>query len=264
MNSPPRILTLTTDLGTADGYVGAMKGRILSITQDVAIHDISHEIPPQDVWRGAWCLRRAGPRFPPGTVHLAVVDPDVGSMRSGVVIETEHYLLVGPDNGLLSLAARDDGIRRVVEISEESEGWRKSASFDGATLFAPVAGFLVAGMPLDDIGPDAEDLVEWPEEEAAAEGSVIEGSIVLFDRFGNAITNIPASALQDRRIERIFLRASREAYFCTHYAQLAGNSRIGALINSDHRLELALYGKSLQAKLELRTGEPVRVLLGPA
>jgi S-adenosyl-L-methionine hydrolase (adenosine-forming) len=263
MNRARRILTLTTDFGTVDGYVGAMKGRILSVAPDAVLCDITHDIPPQDIGRGAWCLRRAVPQFPSGTVHLAVVDPGVGSLRSGVVIETEHYLLVGPDNGLMHLAARDDGVRRIIEISEDAQEWYKSTSFDGLTLFAPVAALLLAGMPLEDVGPDAEDLVEWPDATARVHGNVVEGRIVLFDRFGNAITDIPGDALQDRAVEHIYLRNSVELRYCDHYGQLAGDAKPGALVNSDGRLELALYGDSAQAKLALRPGDPVRILLRP-
>jgi hypothetical protein len=264
MKRPGRILTLTTDFGTADGYVGAVKGRILSIVPDATLCDVSHDLPPQDIGRGAWCLRRAVPQFPAGTVHLAVVDPGVGSMRSGIVIETERHVLVGPDNGLLYLAARDDGIRRIIEISEDTQEWYKSTSFDGLTLFAPVAALLLSGMPLDDVGPDAEDIVEWPDATVRSQGNVVEGHIVLFDRFGNAMTDIPGEALRGRTVDRIYLRNAQELHFCDHYAQLAGDARPGALINSDGRLELTLYGDSAQARLSLRPGDPVRVLLRPA
>jgi S-adenosyl-L-methionine hydrolase (adenosine-forming) len=264
MNRSGRILTLTTDFGTADGYVGAIKGRILSIAPEVLLCDISHDIPPQDIGRAAWCLRRAVPQFASGTVHLAVVDPGVGSQRAGIVIETEHYLLVGPDNGVLHLAARDDGIRRIIEIGEDAQEWYKSTSFDGLTLFAPVAALLLAGMPLEDVGPDAEELVEWPDLPARAHGNVVEGRVILFDRFGNAITDIPGEALGGRTVEHIYLRNSEELRYCDHYAQLAGDARPGALINSDGRLELTLYGASAQERLGLRPGDPVRVLLRPS
>ncbi|HKI99158.1 MAG TPA: SAM-dependent chlorinase/fluorinase [bacterium] len=263
MSRAAQILTLTTDFGTADGYVGAMKGRILSIAPETLLCDIAHDIPPQDVARGAWCLRRSVSQFPWGTVHLAVVDPGVGSQRAGIVIESEHYLFVGPDNGLLHLAARDDGIRRVIEISEDAQEWYKSTSFDGLTLFAPVAALLVAGMPLEEVGPDAEELVEWSDATAVLHGNVVEGRIVLFDRFGNAITDIPGDVIGDRSVERIYLRNSQELRYCDHYAQLAGDSRPGALINSDGRLELTVYGDSAQARLSLKAGDAVRVLLRP-
>ncbi len=263
MRRGPHLLTLTTDFGTADGYVGAMKGRILSILPEATLFDISHDIPPQDVGRGAWCLRRAVPQFPSGTVHLAVVDPGVGSQRAGIVVETEHYLLVGPDNGVLYLAARDDGIRRVIEINEDTQEWYKSTSFDGLTLFAPVAALLLSGHALEDVGPDAEELVEWPDATARVQGNVIEGRIVLFDRFGNGITDITGESLRGRAIERIYLRNTQELRVCEHYAQLAGDSRPGAIINSDGRLELTVYGESAQGRLNLQAGDTVKVLLRP-
>jgi hypothetical protein len=197
-------------------------------------------------------------------VHLAVVDPGVGSQRAGIVIETERHVFVGPDNGLLYLAARDDGIQRVIEINEDTQEWYKSTSFDGLTLFAPVAALLLAGMPLEDVGPDAEDLVEWPDATARPQGNVVDGAIVLFDRFGNAITDIPGEALRGRKVERVYLRNTQELRYCQHYAQLAGDKRPGALVNSDGRLELTLYGDSAQAQLGLKPGDPVRVLLRPA
>lgn len=264
MTRPGQILTLTTDFGTADGYVGAIKGRILSIAPELVLCDITHDLPPQDIGRGAWCLRRAVPQFPPGTLHLAVVDPGVGSQRAGIVIETEHFLFVGPDNGLLHLAAKDDGIRRVIEISEDTQEWYKSTSFDGLTLFAPVAALLSAGMPLEDVGPDAEELVEWPDVTARLQGNVVEGHVLLFDRFGNAVTDIPTEVLQGRAVDHVYLRHTEELRYCDHYAQLVGDNEAGALINSDGRLELTVYGGSARERLGLNPGDPVRVLLRPA
>ena len=212
---------------------------------------------------GAWCLRRAALRFPEGTVHLAVVDPGVGSERSGVVVETERYLFVGPDNGLLSLAAQADGIRRVVEISEAGAHWKKSQSFDGLSLFAPVAALLADGHPLEEFGPEAEDLTELTEKMAHALGNVIEGEVILFDQFGNAITNITAAQLKGRRVKRIILRSEIMVQVCTHYSEMAGGKNIGGLVNSDNRLELSVFAGSAQKVQNIQTGDPVRVLLEP-
>lgn len=257
----PIVITLTTDFGTADGYVGAMKGRLLSICPDAVLCDITHAIAPQHLWQAAWCLRRAVPHFPPGTVHLCVVDPGVGSARSGLVLQTERYLLVGPDNGVLTLAARDDRLLRAIEIDETSGAWRKSHSFDGLHLFAPVAAHLAAGMPLEEVGPEAEDLEHLPEREPAVQGNVVEGAIVLIDRYGNAISNIARRHVESRHIERVFLASGQEVMLCDHYAQIAGAQRPGALFNSDDLLEIALYGDSAHERLHLREGESVRVLL---
>ncbi len=255
------LITLTTDFGTVDGYVGAMKGRILTIARGVTVLDISHDIPPQSILHGAWCLRRAAPRFPEGTIHVAVVDPGVGSWRSALAIETSHYYFVGPDNGVLSLAAQDDGIVRVVEINENTRHWQKSASFDGLTLFAPVAAHLASGLPLEAVGTDAEDVVTLPEPQPVYSEGVVEGMVVLFDRFGNALTNISRTDLENRPIDRVFLQSGLEAKVCEHYAQLAGSGRVGAVWNSDGRLELSLFEQSLKDRLGVDVGEPVRVIL---
>ena len=110
------LLTLTTDFGTAGGYAGAIKGRVLSAVPETTIVDISHDIAPHNIAEGAWCLRRAVPRFPPGSVHMAVVDPGVGGGRAGLIVRTERFLLLAPDNGLLTLIAREDGIRRILAV----------------------------------------------------------------------------------------------------------------------------------------------------
>ncbi len=256
-------ITLTTDFGTADGYAGAIKGRLLAMVPRVPVVDITHDIAPQAVMQGAWCLRRAARTFPPGTVHVAVVDPEVGSWRSALVVETEQNLLVGPDNGVLSLAAREGVIRRVIEIVERPGHWTKSASFDGLTLFAPVAAHLANGLDLDSIGTELEDLVTLPEPLPERRGFSIMGQVLFWDRFGNCITNIAKEHIGQRPVERIFLRTDLEVLPCEHYAQLAGKGRIGGLWNSDGRLELALFGESLRDRLSLKAGEPVKVLLKP-
>jgi S-adenosylmethionine hydrolase len=254
-------LTLTTDFGTRDGYVGAMKGCLLSLAPRIPVVDISHDVSPQGVLEGAWCLRRAVPKFPAGTVHLAVIDPEVGGWRGAVVVMTERFLLVGPDNGLLSLAARDDGIRRVIEIRERPGRWTKSASFDGLSLFAPVAAHLALGRSLEQVGEDVEDLLSLPDPQPIRVGSSLAGQVLLTDRFGNCITNIRRAAIGTALIERVEVLPGLEARPCTHYAELAGSDVVGALWNSDGHLELAQFGQPLAARRGLLPGQPVRVVL---
>jgi len=262
MSEPAPIVTLTTDFGTADGYVGAMKGRILTLAPAARLVDISHDIPPQDVLQGAWCLRRAVPRFPPGTIHAAVVDPEVGSGRAALVVETEHFLLVGPDNGLLALAATDDGIRRIVRVGERPGGWARSGTFDGLTLFAPVAAALARGEPPASFGEPAGALQPLPRPEPTVAGDRVQGAILLFDRFGNGITDVTAELVGDAVVERVTFGAGHEARPVGHYG--AGPpGRPVALWNSDRHLELALRGDSLQRRLGLTPGTPVTVHLQP-
>jgi S-adenosylmethionine hydrolase len=260
MTAPAPCITLTTDFGTRDGYVGAMKGRLLSLAPEIPIVDISHDLPPQGIVEGAWCLRRAAPKFPTGSVHLAVVDPEVGSWRSALVVMTERFLLVGPDNGLLSLAARDDGIRRVIEIRDRPDQWSKSANFDGLTLFAPVAAHLARGLELDEVGEDAEDLVSLPDSQPTRVGLALVGEVLFTDRFGNCITNIQRGLVGSRSIDRVVVQPGLDARLCDHYAEVAGSGTVGALWNSDGHLELTVFGQSAAARLGLRPGDPVRLL----
>ena len=265
----PLFLTLTTDFGTQDGFAGAVRGRILSIVPQAQLHDITHEISPQNVMQGAWALRRAAGHYPAGTVHLAVVDPGVGSERRGLVIQTRRYLFVGPDNGLLSLAAEDDGIQRVFSIQPAEGLGQKSNTFDGIHLFAPVAAHLLMGLDPAQTGDEIKDWFVLEEEIPWGRGVELFGRLLYFDRFGNGFTNISREAINRMEIARVYLRPTYpaqpevEAVFCTHYDEIPEDGQVGALFNSDGRLELAFKSASLQARLGLKGEEQVRVVYKP-
>jgi S-adenosylmethionine hydrolase len=257
------LLTLTSDFGTAEGYAGAMKGRVLSLAPEAVLVDISHEISPQDVLQGAWCLKRAVPQFPPGTLHLAVVDPGVGSARRGIVVETERFLLVGPDNGLLIWAAEADGIRSVRAIDPARGAWRRSATFDGLSLFATVAGHLLSGLAVESVGPALDRWVHLELKRPTACQSCIEGEVILHDRFGNAITNITQEALSERPLARVELGRPGPVRLCASYSDLASEPGVvGALWNSDGHLELFLYAGSALCVAGLARGSLVRAFPG--
>jgi hypothetical protein len=197
------IVTVTTDFGTRDGYVAAMKGVILSIAPDATIVDISHEIMPQGVAEGAFVLAQAAHWFPPGTVHLVVIDPGVGGPRRAVAVETGRHRFVAPDNGVLTQALHGEDVIAAVSLTRPRY-WRArepSATFHGRDIFAPVAAHLATGVALSAVGEampvdDLETLaasrpVEHPD------GSIV-GQIIHVDRFGNLISNIPADLLSDR------------------------------------------------------------------
>jgi S-adenosylmethionine hydrolase len=225
------LITLTTDFGTRDGYVAAIKGRILALCGAARLLDLSHAIPPQDLWAAGRLLARAVPEFPPRTIHLAVVDPGVGSARRALVIRAgaggAEQLLVGPDNGLLWPAverlggswqawevvtpptavpnAESGGASHTTEGAEATtERWCKDATFDGLALFAPVAAWLARGMEPPEVGPTVRRLRRLKIGEAArrleptggqavgrGQRLVAEGRVEFFDHFGNAVTNIP-------------------------------------------------------------------------
>ncbi len=256
-----QVITLTTDFGTEDGYVGAMKGRILSICPHAHIVDISHDIPPQDLLSGALTVMRSAPCFPEGTIHIAVVDPGVGSGRAGLLAECETAAFVAPDNGLLSLVFEEMPPGRLLRIHSETSRWKKHSSFDGLSLFAPVAAHLAQGMDPAEIGEEMGDYVRIPIPQPVPGGNVITGEILDFDRFGNAISNIGAEHLASLHNDRPWVYCGQHRLQVqNHYSQSAEESaQVFALVNSDGLLEVAVYNASAQTLLNLRRGDEVRV-----
>lgn len=191
------IITLTTDFGLQDHYVSAMKAVILGICPDIRFVDVSHQIPPQDVMAGAWVVRNAAMIYPAGTVHLVVVDPGVGTSRHPVAIQIEDQFFVGPDNGIFSLIV-DEFRYKAVRLTEKKY-WREipSNTFHGRDIFAPVAGHLAKGVPLDKLGEPLEELVTYRWAVPISDKDGILGWIIHIDRFGNLISNIPASLIDE-------------------------------------------------------------------
>jgi S-adenosylmethionine hydrolase len=195
----PPTITFLTDFGITDTYVGQVKGAILALTPDAHVVDLTHAIPPQDVAAGAFLLWSSVAVFAPGTVHLAVVDPGVGSARRAVAIQTGRGdLLVGPDNGLLLPAAnRLGGVARAVDLRNPAY-WRPTLSptFHGRDLFGPAAAHLARGVPLETLGPSVVDL-QRPIDFAPprAEPGRLVGTVLHVDTYGNLVTSIPAADL---------------------------------------------------------------------
>ena len=181
------IITLTTDFGTADGYVGEVKGMLLSLAPNAELVDITHDIPPQDVDQGRLTVARVWRRFPSSTVHLVVIDPGVGSNRAALAVQSDGRFLVGPDNGVLSPALLVAGAR-VVELPLPP---RSSATFHGRDVFAPAAAALARGESIEELGRVASSPIvrRTPEPVRRSDGA-LEGEIIVLDRFGNAVTNL--------------------------------------------------------------------------
>lgn len=193
----PHIYTFTTDFGPGE-YVGAMKGALLSIDPEATIVDIDHGIRPQDIRHGAYVLLTAVPHYP-FAVHVAVVDPGVGTSRRALVVVCEGAILLGPDNGLLVPAARRLGLKEVREITNRKLLAKEvSSTFHGRDVFAPVAAHLQTGTKVKDVGPVITDFVDldFGEPKASPEGLV--GIVLTTDRFGNIITNLPRAAVEKR------------------------------------------------------------------
>lgn len=254
-----QIVTLLTDFGTTDGYVAAMKGVILSARPDTQIIDAAHDIPAHDVRAGAWALRHYWKLYPKDTIHIAVVDPGVGSARRALLARADGRWLIGPDNGLFSWALREarktdvwalkTTVRRASEIS---------ATFHGRDVFAHAAGLLAAGAPLRDLVGRTIRPRLFPRPRPVRRGREIWGAVMHIDQFGNAITNIPADMLKGPGPRLIECGPFRVSGLAQCYADAPPGHPL-ALVESTGLLELAVReGNAAKARL-IRLGDRVLV-----
>lgn len=271
------IITLTTDFGSADGYVGAMKGVILGIAPHARIVDITHQLPPQDVRAAAWVLHNVVPYFPKNTIHVAVIDPGVGSARRPLAIRTASARFVGPDNGIFSyVLATGAGppTRELENIPSEKRAdpqilcldnpryWLASISrtFHGRDIFSPVAANLAAGAPFAAMGTPITDPITFPFPQAEAlEDGTIRGEIIYQDHFGNLVSSIPGAWLADRRW-RIQIAGHQVMGPSLTYAAVRPGELV-ALVGSSGQLEVAVRDGSAARHLDAGPGEPV--VVGP-
>ncbi len=246
-SSPAPIITLTSDFGLADSYVAEMKGAILSRLPAVVLVDVSHDVPPHDVEAGAYLLQRAVPAFPAGTVHLAVVDPGVGSARRGLVLAAAGQWLVGPDNGLLGPFLAGSGAWSL-DAARLATG-PVSATFHGRDLFAPAAARLAAGEEPDAFATPVADPVR-PE-------ATPRPRILHVDRFGNCVTNLAPDRLPEGGW---ILEAGGHAVRrrVSTYADAPPGEPV-LILGSAGLLEIALREESAAARLGLRRGQPVHL-----
>jgi S-adenosylmethionine hydrolase len=249
------IVTFTTDFGSSDGYAGAMKGVVLSLAPQAVLVDISHGVPARDVQAGAFALAQAAPLFPPGTIHVGVVDPGVGGARAPVVVAAGGALFVGPDNGLFSLAAPEP--RRAWRI--ENPSFRRepvSATFHGRDVFAPAAGRLAAGWAPEEAGPPLEQLAILPLTSAPL-GEGGEGQVVHVDAFGNLFTSFTGAPRGSWEL------ALDGRSFALEAGHTFGDVAPGALVlypGSGGQLEIAVRDGSAAALTGARVG--ARLVLG--
>ena len=270
MYTSPRIITLTTDFGTTDAYVGIMKGVILGINPNVQVVDITHAVPPQDIHEAAFLIHSVHRYFPKGTVHTVVVDPGVGSDRQAIVCQTDQTFYVCPDNGILTYLLQEienDGRQpeHIVAIQNRAYSLPEvSQTFHGRDIFAPVAAHLSLGVPLGNIGPPVRNIVRFPIPMLTVSDDRLTGKIVKIDSFGNAITNISEYVLA--RLE------SRSAEEVSNYEISVGSVRLKglnrsyaeaeigaplAIIGSSGMLEIAVNCGSAEAILGLKRGDTV-------
>jgi S-adenosylmethionine hydrolase len=257
-----RIITLTTDFGTGSPYVAAMKGVILSINPQVSLVDVTHAVGPQNVREGALVLAEAARWFPPDTIHVAVVDPGVGTPRKIVYAKMGEQHFVAPDNGLLSRLALCDSPSTIITVNQP-EFWlpEVSATFHGRDIMAPVAARLSLGLDPSRLGTKQDELerLDWTEARVAA--NKIAGSVQSIDSFGNLITDVAAEALAGvpRGEEVVILCDDHETRgIFNAYADQPQMTLI-ALVGSSGKLELAIVGDSAADMLRIPVGTPVTI-----
>ncbi len=258
-----RLVTLLSDFGDRDVYVGVMKGVIAQINPRLTVVDLTHQIPPQNIAAGRFCLMDAYSYFPTGTVHVAVVDPGVGGKRKAIAIEFANGFLVGPDNGLFSGILSQSPAIAAVELTNP-EYWRTlhpSSTFHGRDIFAPVGAYIASGVPLQQLGReiDPATLVKLQIPECTQAGNYITGCIQYIDNFGNLVTNIPESCVQGKnwsvKLGKNFIPA------CTTYADVQVGEAI-ALIGSHGWVEIAINSGNAQSQLQVQLADAVEVELG--
>ena len=291
MTGKPRAnapIVLTTDFGTSDAFVGVMKGVILSINPNAAIVDLTHEIGPQNLRQGAFVLGVNHPHFPPGTIHVAVVDPGVGTDRKPIVLETPAATFVAPDNGLLSEVVREHvkGVspnfehRGTIPLPAALECWELSNpfyqkhpvsnTFHGRDIFAPAAAHISLGVRPDEFGPAVPEIIYRPLPEPLRLGAAIIGEVIYTDHFGNLITNISAARLNNlangKGAVAVEIGTRRIVGISRTFHDIALDSGdqldglpLVALVGSNGYLEVAVRDGNAADSLGLGVGEEVRV-----
>jgi S-adenosyl-L-methionine hydrolase (adenosine-forming) len=256
-----RVITILTDFGTRDAFVGIMKGVILGINPAVTLIDLSHDVPPQDIVAGALVLRSAAAFFPPGTIHVAVVDPGVGSARRALLIETRDAFFIGPDNGLLSLAAPAETVVRIIHLTN-TEYFLQSPShtFHGRDLFAPIAAHLSLGTAPERFGPAVPAMARLTLPPVEPREAGLRGSVIYIDHFGNLITNITEADLQPFSKESLLvsINTMRIQGIVPAYAAVETGAP-AALINSWGMLEIAVRNGSAAQRFGVFVGHPIHL-----
>jgi hypothetical protein len=251
------VVTLLTDFGHDDAYVGTVKGVLLSINPAARLVDLTHAVPPQDVRRGALLLEGAWRFFPRGTVHLAVVDPGVGGTRRAIAVRAGGQYFVGPDNGLLSFCFDVPGARGVVLTEPRYRRRPVSRTFHGRDVFAPAAAHLSRGVRLSALGPVLRRPVRLPPPRLGGSGGRLEGEVLLVDRFGNLLTSLPGRALGGPRARGVLrVGGARVRGLAGTYADRPRQA-LGAVVDSSGRVEVFVRQGSAAARLGVGPGARV-------
>ncbi len=280
MGSIP-LVTLTTDFGTADGYVGTMKGVMLGIAPAARLVDISHEIAPQDIRQAAYVLYTSYAFFPPHAVHLVVVDPGVGSARRPIALRTLSGAFVGPDNGVFTYVLGREPIEALVELLDPRYRLpQASYTFHGRDIFAPAAAHLAVGVPIAELGPPVSDPVTFPLPRLEVAPDTIVGEVLHADRFGNVVTSVGRLlwSQNELSVDPAFGQVQEQVQFDANEVVVAVAGRdisrvrrtyaevepgeVLALVGSSGYLEIAVREGSAARRLGIRPGDEVELRLG--
>ena len=262
---PPGIVTLITDFGWGGEYVGAMKGAILKVNPRCLVTDITHQINPKNILQAAHVLQNSYPFYPPGTVHVVVVDPGVGMERRAVALEKNGYLFVGPDNGVFSGLLGGKGKAEAYEIADRKVGLRPvSPTFHGRDIFGPAAGHLSLGLPPGKLGPRVNDLVRRDFPQPQETKKKLGAHILWADSFGNLMTNVAQKDFGRALAARPF-QIKGKGWKIERLSRTYGEGKPGqsmALFGSGGWLEISVnQGNALEA-LGLEPGEAISILWG--
>ncbi|HEY3130170.1 MAG TPA: SAM-dependent chlorinase/fluorinase [Acidobacteriota bacterium] len=257
------VISLISDFGLREYFVGAMKGAILSVNPDLDIIDISHQVSSHDILEAAFTLRCAYEAFPPRTIHLVVVDPGVGSKRRPLIVATENYYFVGPDNGVFSLIYESESVGRVISITAEHYFRRPvSQTFHGRDVFGPVAAWLSRGIEIAKFGEEIKDYVRLtPPKLKKTADRVVQGMVLHIDKFGNLITNIAATELEKIGNPGKFSVGGKEVpRVVNNYAE-ANPGEPFAVIGSAGFYEIGVQKNSAAKLMQVQRGAEVLVHL---
>ncbi len=261
-----KIITFLSDFGTKNSYLSQMKAVASEIT-NARLIDITHEITPHDIREGAYALRCAAPYFPIGTVHVAVVDPGVGTERHGLLITTSKQILIGPDNGLLMPTAHFLGDFIIYEISNEKYMLNSiSSTFHGRDIFTPVAAHITNGVPFDEIGKRTNEYVDFDFGQGELRENAIAGKVIHIDRFGNIITNLTKyiifNALDYNKNIMVFIGEKHlKIPFVKSYGYVK-NKDVLATIGSSDFFEIGINQGNAAKKLSIKEEDKIEILFG--
>jgi len=260
---PRSVITLTTDFGLKDPYVAEMKAVILSISPNATIVDITHEVEKFNIRMAAYVLTSATPYFPKGTIHVVVVDPGVGTKRRAILIQTKQGYYVGPDNGVLALAAKNQSIKHIYKIANPKLMLPKISNiFHGRDVFAPAAAHLANGTPPAEFGPEIHEVVAPKFVKVVRRKGMLVGEVLHVDGFGNIITNLGEKELElmdvkdvvDMKLKDVRLKLP----LCKAYAEVETQKPL-ATIGSHNFLEVSINQGNAAQAFKIKSGEKVKL-----